>query len=354
MRIIAIFSHIDLAEAHLLAGLHRAGMQLLVLCKAESRNLGILRDAGVPHLEFRIRRRIDTAGIRTIRAAVSSHAPEIIHTFNKAALVHALLATRGAGIRHITYRGIAGNLARWNPADRLSFFSPRVEHVVCVCDAVRDSLLALGMSPGKAVRIYKGHEPSWYQAWPRATLHEAHSIPAGKVVIGTSARWRPRKGLEFLLNTLAQLQHPNLSLLVAGEVGQRPARMVREVPYLRDTVHLTGDIPDAPARMGACDCFVMPSLRREGLAKAVIEAMIQGVPAIVSQCGGLPEMVLHEQSGLVVRPGHSAELGRAIARMADDAALRERLAAGARARMLDAFSARRTLRQHLELYDRKS
>jgi len=354
MQIIAVFSHIDLAEAHLLAALQHAGMQLLVLCKTESRNLDILQQAGIPCKNLRMNGRVDPKSIRTIRAAVKTHHPEIIHTFNKKALINALIATSGTDIRHITYRGIVGNLSAWNPESRLTFFNARVEHIVCVCDAVRNSLLAIGISPRTAVRIYKGHEPAWYQAWPREKLLEAHAIPEDKIIIGTSAHWRPRKGLDFLLRTLAHLQHPRLQLLVAGQVEKRTARMVQAIPFLRETVHLAGNIPDAAARMGACDLFVMPSLRREGLAKSVIEAMIQGIPAIVSNCGGLPEMVQHEQSGLVVTPGDATGLGQAIVRLADDTALRQRLAQGARAHMLEAFSARQTLQQHLDLYTHKA
>ncbi len=350
MRVLAILSHVDLPEAHLLAGLQHAGIALLVLCKMESRNLEILREAGVPCKNIHLKGRVDRRSIRTIRAAVKTHAPDIIHTFNKKALINSLLATSGTKIRHITYRGIVGNISAWNPEARLTFFNDRVEHIVCVCDAVRDSLLQLDMPPRKVVRIYKGHDPAWYQAWSRPQLLQTHSIPEDKVIIGTSAQWRPRKGLDVLLLAISRLQHPDIHLLVAGKVEKRTARQIHRNPHLRDCVHLLGNIPDAPARMGACDLFVMPSLRREGFAKSIIETLIQGVPAIISNCGGLPEMVQHEKTGLIVTPGDPADLAQAIHRLTHDAALRQQLGQAARTHICNAFPIEQTIQQHLQLY----
>ncbi len=350
MKILAVLSHVDLPEAHMLAGLPEQGIVPLVLCKSESRNLHILEKSGVPFKNIRLSGRVDRKSVRTIRAAVKTFEPEVIHSFNKKALISALLATSGQDIRHITYRGIVGNLSPWNPESKLTYFNARVERVVCVCDAVRESLVTIGMPPAKAVRIYKGHNPAWYQAWPRTKLLQEHDIPDNKVVLGSSAHWRPRKGLGLLLGALSLLKHPDLYLLLAGNVDKRITRQIKRDPYLNERVRLAGNIADVPARIGACDFFVMPSLRREGLAKSVIEAMIQGVPAIVSNCGGLPEMVTHNQSGLIVTPGDRRELAQAITQLADDAALRSRLGQGAKEQMLTTFSTEQTVRQHVDLY----
>jgi len=350
MKILAILSHIELAEAHFLAGIQQQGIRPLVLCKTETHNLDILEKAGIPYKNVRLTGKMDRKSVRTIRAAIKTFEPELIHSFNKKALINSLIATSGQRIRHITYRGIVGNLSAWNPEARLTYFNARVEHITCVCDAVRDSLLAIGIPPAKPVRIYKGHDPAWYQAWPREKLHQQHDIPEGKVILGTAAQWRPRKGLGLLLDTLSQLQHPDLCMLLAGKVDKRIQRQIKRNPYLSRMVRLAGDIPDTPARIGACDFFVMPSLRREGLARSVIEAMIQAVPPIVSNCGGLPEMVTDNKSGLVVTPGDGKELAGAITRLANDVELRQRLGEGARQHCIEKFSVAETIQQHIDLY----
>src|SRR5690606_13721992 len=102
----------------------------------------------------------------------------------------------------------------------------------------------------------------------------------------------------------------------------------------------------------AADLFVLPSIKREGLARSLIEAMILGTPPIVTDCGGSPELVVHEESGLVVPVRDSAALAAAIERLYRDPELRERLGAAARRRILVRFRIEDTTAETLALYRR--
>ncbi len=349
MNLLTLSSHIDRAEAHLLAALQASGLNLMVMCRPESANLEIVREAGIPIKTLSQNGRIDRNGIAAIRAALAEHPSPVIHSFNKNALSNALLATKGMSIRHTTYRGIVGNLSPWNPETRMLFFNHRVAHIVCVCEAVRQSLLDIGISPNKAVRIYKGHKPDWYQPAERSAL-TALGAPPDATILGTAARWRPRKGLPVLLKALCKIARNDIHLVIAGKIAARDKQHISQHPLLQKTIHLTGDTPQAPALMGACDIFVMPSLRREGLAKSVIEAMIQGVPAIATQSGGLPEIVPHEQGGLVVPPGNAEALAHAIQRLADAPTLRQTLGAAARNHMQNTFPLEQTVNLYQTLF----
>ena len=349
MYLLTLSSHIDRAEAHVLAALRARGLKLLVMCRPETANLDVIREAGIPVKPLCLKGRIDRDGIAAIQATLAAHPASVIHSFNKNALSNALLATKGMSIRHTTYRGIVGNLSPWNPETRLLFFNRRVAHIVCVCEAVRQSLLEIGVSPAKAVRIYKGHKPEWYQPAQRQAL-SALGPPPDATILGSAARWRPRKGLSVLLRALCQLSRPDLHLVVAGKIPARDKKWIMQHPLLKKTVHLTGDTPDAPALMGACDLFIMPSLRREGLAKSVIEAMIQGVPAIVSHSGGLAEIVPHEVGGLVVPPGNVKHLAMAIQRLTDDQPLRQTFRTGALDHIRRTFPFEQTVTQYQDLF----
>jgi glycosyltransferase involved in cell wall biosynthesis len=94
----------------------------------------------------------------------------------------------------------------------------------------------------------------------------------------------------------------------------------------------------------------MPSLRREGMPRALIEALAQGVPAIVSRVGGMPELVRGGVEGLIVPPGQPAPLAAAIAHLRDDDALRQSMGRNARARIATDFSIERTVEQTIALY----
>ncbi|HEX6065856.1 MAG TPA: glycosyltransferase family 4 protein, partial [Longimicrobiales bacterium] len=85
-------------------------------------------------------------------------------------------------------------------------------------------------------------------------------------------------------------------------------------------------------RFSDCDAFVLPAVEDakgdvEALGVVLIEALLHGTPVIASDSGGIPEIVLHEQTGLLVRSGDSMALAGAIRRYIDDPALAQKLAA---------------------------
>ena len=98
------------------------------------------------------------------------------------------------------------------------------------------------------------------------------------------------------------------------------------------------------------DVFVMPSIKREGLPRAVIEAMAQGTPAIVSDVGGMPEIVVHGECGLVVPPKDPAALAKALIRLARDPVRCRRFSKRAPERIQSHFNIQTTIRQTVGLF----
>jgi glycosyltransferase involved in cell wall biosynthesis len=103
------------------------------------------------------------------------------------------------------------------------------------------------------------------------------------------------------------------------------------------------------------DVVVAPSVpsrdgRKEGIPVVLMEAMGSGVPVVASDLSGIPELVIHDQSGLLVPPGDAAGLAAALKRLAADAALRQRLGNGGRARVLDEFDLQKNAAQLVRLF----
>jgi glycosyltransferase involved in cell wall biosynthesis len=145
---------------------------------------------------------------------------------------------------------------------------------------------------------------------------------------------------------------PRIHLLLAGEVRDRRVGRAAEEPGLRDRVHLAGYRKDAPALMGACNVFAMPSLEREGLPRAVIEAMSQGVPPIVSDVGGLPELVVNGHCGMVVPAGNATAIAAAIREYAGNESLCRAHGQSARERIASDFHTSGTIAATLAVYRR--
>jgi glycosyltransferase involved in cell wall biosynthesis len=89
-----------------------------------------------------------------------------------------------------------------------------------------------------------------------------------------------------------------------------------ELAGLRDAVHLLGHRDDIEACLAGMDLFVLPSLN-EGMGRALIEAMAAGLPVIASRVGGIPAVISHERTGLLVPPGHAGALAEALRRLLD-------------------------------------
>lgn len=312
--------------------------------------LDTIRKSGIPVTPIRFRFKFDIQAILAVRRIIFSFRPDIIHTFNKRALTNVLAASAGTASRIVGYRGIIGNIQPWNPESRLVFFNRRLLKIICVCRAVEESLNEAGISGDKTVTIYKGHDTSWYTPAARSRLAE-WNIPEDAFVVGCAARMRPRKGVDVLVKSFSRLLDHNAHLLLAGEITDSRIVPMIESSGLAGRIHIAGFREDASSIMGACDTFVMPSLRREGLPRAAIEAMAQGVPPVMTNVGGMPELVHSGRDGIIVPPGDATAMANAIAGLIINPAKRKAMGMAAKQRIIDAFNINDTVSRTTELYD---
>lgn len=350
MRALIVTTFNDRSEQAIYRALVAAGIEVDLVCHPEAPEQDPLRQAGVGIIPDRIRHRLDWPAVVRLRRRLRAKHYDLIHAPRNSTLSVALLASRGLRIGHIAYRGTIGHLSHWDPASWLTYLNPRVDRIICVSEAVREYLLGLGIRPDAAVTIHKGHDPAWYADLPCPAL-TSFGIPADAVVVGFTGNIRPVKGVEVLLES-ARMIPPDrrIHFLLVGEVRDADIRRQAEDPALRGRVHLAGFRKDAAALAGRCDIYVMPSVAREGLPRSVIEAMAQGVPPIVSKVGGMPELVVDGQSGLVVPPRDPAALADAIVTLALDANRRRKLGLQARERIQTDFHVATTAARMIALY----
>jgi glycosyltransferase involved in cell wall biosynthesis len=334
------------------AGLKRAGIDVTVILPPDARYREVLLEAGVRLMDLPMRGQVDRAAIRALREELVRGRYDILHLFSNKALQNGLIAARGLPVRIIAYRGIVGNVSFLSPVSWLRFLNPRIDKIVCVCNAVRDYFLSmrpafLRMPADRPVTIYKGHSLDWYTAEPADLT--PFGVPAGAFVVGCVANYRPRKGIEYLVDAMAQLPQSTHLLLVGRMDAPKLAQRIAGSPA-RERIHLVGHRSDAPAITAACDAFVLPSIKREGLARSLIEAMAYGVAPVVTDCGGSPDLVVDGQCGFVVPVRDASAIARALRRLQDDPDLRGRLGRAARERIAKDFRIEDTIARTLSLY----
>lgn len=176
--------------------------------------------------------------------------------------------------------------------------------------------------------------------------------------LGTIALFRPRKGLEVLLQSLALLRWKGLpvALRAVGEFEtpeyRRQILARADALGLAESIEWTGFARDVDRQLARMDVFVLPSLFGEGLPMVVLEAMAGGVPVVATRVEGTPEAIRDGQDGILVEPSDPRELAEGISQLILGELDWEMLRASALRRHEECFSDRAMTAGVAEVYRR--
>jgi glycosyltransferase involved in cell wall biosynthesis len=252
---------------------------------------------------------------------------------------HRGLAELGAGPRSALFRVL---LALRNHLLRSA------DGFVAISSAVEEELVAAGVPPSRIRRIPNGVDVERFSQVARAARHALRLRldlpPEGRIVVYTG-RLVAYKGLPLLLHAfrgLAQVRD-DLHLVLVGPGGldvdncEAGLRAFVDAAGLASRVRFTGAVAAVEPWLQAADVFVLPS-EQEAFGASLLEAMACGLPVVATRAGGLRDLVRDGENGLVIAAGDEAGLGRALARLLDDAALRAALGAAGRRAALAHFA----------------
>jgi glycosyltransferase involved in cell wall biosynthesis len=298
---------------------------------------------------------------RDLRALIADWKPDVVHTHSSKAGILGRLAAWKQNVPCVvhTIHGLAFHpyLSKlrnmlYIAAERKA--AKRCHKIVCVADAMRDQALAAGIGDrAQYVTVYSGMEtePFLQPAWSREDARRELGFADDDFVVGTVARLAELKGHDDLLDALGPLmkERPALKLLWVGDGwwAERLLQRVVDMGLGPRVVH-TGLVPpdQIPKLMLAMDALAHPSYR-EGLPRAVPQALLSGVAPIAYDVDGTREVCVSGETGRLVAPGDRPALRDAVQWMMDHP--QERLDMGRRGRELcrDRFDAR-TMVEELE------
>lgn len=223
----------------------------------------------------------------------------------------------------------------------------RTDAVVAISEAIAKEAREAGFAAEKVHRIPHGIDMSEYapvSAEAKAALRRTLGLPADALLLTYTGRLIEGKGLETLFTALRSLAgNRNWHLVLVGSGSgqvisvEKALREQAETGELKGHVTFTGRVDNVPAYLQASDVFVFPTLD-EALGMSAVEAQACALPAVASRTGGVPDIVEDGVTGILVPPGESALLATGLRSLLEDAALRARFAAAARARMVERFS----------------
>lgn len=262
--------------------------------------------------------------------------PDIVHTHSGKAGVLGRLAARRAGVPVIvhtlhgpSFGAFQGALANWvfREAERVA--GRCTTHFIAVADCLIRQYLAAGIGrPEQYTRIYSGFDPApFLQARNDLEWRQRWGIQADEVVVGKIARLFKLKGHEDLIRAAPALvrEYPKIKFVLVGD-GPWRGRWEAEVARLGLQRHFVfaGLVPPAevPRWVGIMDIVVHLS-RREGLPRALPQALAAGRPVVAYDCDGAREACREGETGFLLPVG--ADIAPAVAALARDPALRRRL-----------------------------
>jgi glycosyltransferase involved in cell wall biosynthesis len=269
---------------------------------------------------------------------------DVLHTHNNGPLIYGPPAARLARIPvvvHTRHHGRYPGLGRREIAVT-SATSRLVDRVVCVSEDSRVEGLADGIQPHRLRTILNGIDI--------ARFGFAGPCHVGPMV--SVARLHRDKNLDSLIRAARIMieSEPGFRLEIAGEGDHRGAleALIGDLG-VADRVKLLGNVDDIPGLLGRARALILPSLS-EGMSVSLLEGMASGLPVVATRVGGNPEIVAHDETGLLVPPADDVALARAMLRIWRDPELGRSMGAAGRARVERHFDIRRMVADHEALY----
>ncbi len=253
-------------------------------------------------------------GILLWRQQLRIWAPQILHAHDGRGQTLAWLSSLGLPVRRVASRRVT-----FFPSDRWTYrlkYGQTCDAVIAVSENIRELSVQAGVPRERITVIPDGIEipaelPS---ATVRLRLRTSWQCEDDDFVVGLLGASTPEKGQDVALDAMALLAEklPNARLVLAGDDSAVAVNRSISGPisgFCR--ILRLGPINDPASFLPGLDLFVMPSIA-EGLGSSALWAMAYGLPVVATRVGGLPEIVVENETGWLIPPGSAQALADAI------------------------------------------
>lgn len=269
-----------------------------------------------------------------------------------------LLGASAGGPAIVVHRRVASRI-RPGPYSHWKYLSPRVSRFVAISGYIEKALVDYGVPRSRISVVHSG--VALAEAQPaarvsaRAEIVARYGLSPDCILLGNASALTREKGYPVLLRALAALREStrgsfDFHCFIAGDGPLRNELERRtESLSLRDHVTFLGHVDRVHGLLAALDILAMPS-EREGLGTLLLDATLAGCAIAASAAGGIPEIIRHQQTGLLSAPGDPHGLAANLRALAIDAGIRKRLHASALELVRQEFSTEQMVAGNLAVY----
>lgn len=297
------------------------GYDVEFACLKDGKFAQARRSQSTPLVTTPMRSRFDLRAARALARRVRAGNVDIIHTHTPRSAMIGRIVSALTGVplvHHIhspTVRDSTHRVSNWVNAlvERLSI--AKAPGVISVSQAMQRYTEEHRLSGQHMAVVPNGVS----RTGPLAE----RPTPQGVWTIGTIALFRPRKGLDVLIEAIARLRQQGYAVrLCAVGTFESPdyetqTKQLVDKLGVADAVEWRGFRSDVIAELKGMDLFVLPSLFGEGLPMVILESMSTGVPVVATDVEGIPEAIRDGQEGVIVAAGDAGALARGIGRVVD-------------------------------------
>jgi glycosyltransferase involved in cell wall biosynthesis len=317
-------------------------------------------EEGLDLIPIAPRTELDLSAAWRLARVVKRLEPDVIHAHDPHGIAMASLALsfgapsaakngRLPGLvasRRVDFHLKGNSLSRWKHR--------QVDCFIAASEAIRRILLGDGVPAGRTITVHEGIDVDHVLGAPAVNVHEAFWLPRHAPVVGSVAALVPHKGQRHLIEAaqlvVREVPDARFVILGEGELREQLERQVRD-HHLEKHVFLPGFRTDVLGCIKGFDVFAMSSVS-EGLGTSLLDAMACSKPIVATSVGGIPEVVVDGDNGLLVAPRDHAAMAGAIVRVLTDAGLRRRMGEAGFARVRERFTVERMVSQTAAVYAR--
>jgi glycosyltransferase involved in cell wall biosynthesis len=243
----------------------------------------------------------------------------------------------------------------------LSSMFPQLNAVVVVCNHGQKRLVNNGIEADKVTRIYPGVDIKMFGGCDdgKGVFRRAFSLPEDKYIFITPARMISYKGIEILLDAIADLDSSVRSKMFFWITTPATRYREDELEYtktifkkakvlgIQDDLMLSfADFTSMPFAYRAADAFVLPSFT-EQFPVTILEALVSNLPVIATDVGGVGEMI-GPKTGNLIKPGDAKVLSKALQEVYENPDLSK--VEQSERMVKDKFNLERMVNEYLDLY----
>ena len=297
--------------------------------------------------------------LKSIYLIITENNPDIIHIHTGSFLKDLLVISLLYELRSKVVFTMNGMIRKKSLLSKIKYNNKHINKYYCISKTVernfRDNVLFI-KNHSKTVVVYDGIDVNRDKDYAIFDLRSQLGVKNNRKIIGNIGNHTKAKDLMTFLKTvnytINQLGITNFFFVQIGRFSKLTPDLMKYVEEnnLKENVSFIGYLESAKSYLQYFDCFLMTSYR-EGLSMSILEAFLYKIPVVSTNAGGIPEAVVHNQTGLLAQVGDYKELAHLINSIISDEELKHDLITKANVKLHEKFTTEILAANTLEVYN---